>query len=175
MPKEKVHGLQRCSGTHCAPMIALARMGKAQKMQTAKLDEEASRMLACRSNTRSSGPVAAPRKRVEAITITSVADSMAGMPSSDSPSICGRFSARPYATAPRSPTAHTIHCARAQMASGMNLAISFRHNTIVSGCRTTHLCSTAGGGGDVQVIFRLAKVSGTRSPLRACNGLHEKG
>ena len=36
--------------------------------------------------------------------------SMAGMPSSDLPSICGKFSARPCATAPRRPTAQIIDC-----------------------------------------------------------------
>ena len=55
-------------------------------------------------------PVIPPKNSVDTRTMTSVADSMAGMPSSDSASMLGRLTAKPYATAPLRPHAHKICC-----------------------------------------------------------------
>ena len=78
--------------------------------------------LTWRSKCLSRGPVADPRMSVESTTMTRVADSTAGMPSSLSPSIWGRLSASPYATAPLKPTAQIIICMCSQRLAMIILA-----------------------------------------------------
>ena len=79
-------------GDRCVQLHSLTHPGHQRGCRRGR---QRSRGITWRSKRLSSGPVADPRMSVDSTTITSVADSMAGMPSSLSDSICGRFSASP--------------------------------------------------------------------------------